>query len=260
MKKSLIIGIVMLLVGCMGEGGNCIEEIQSVENALSEQNAEDVLISHPNDKQWDVVYHANGRRFQGSGETLTAATENAMVCSSGGTYTTSGLTDIHKKIKALRLSRDAISANTWIAENLIMEDADFSTRNDPEIMVKEMLEQGKALCAGRVILMRHMLKKYKTRYVGMFGLSGFGVPCYAGHSMCEIWWDNKWHLFDPSYGVYWTNGGDILSMQDLLRGSPYTMVGGNSDIEQQMQGFLDKHLMVVYGEDERQQAQKMMSR
>ena len=49
-------------------------------------------------------------------------------------------------------------------------------------------------------------------------------PPDTGHAVCEIYYDNAWHMYDPTYGAYYTStpedniSPDVLSYEDLNSG------------------------------------------
>ncbi len=54
-------------------------------------------------------------------------------------------------------------------------------------------------------------------------------PTYKGHTVCEVFYDNAWHLYDPTYGAYYTVSSAeeaehpyVLGFEELTQG------GGNT--------------------------------
>lgn len=82
----------------------------------------------------------------------------------------------------------------------------------------KILQDGYAQCGGMSYVFRILNRKLKlpARYVGLFNTPGQG-----GHVLAEIYYNQKWHLFDPTFGVFaysnptYDGKGYILSMAEL---------------------------------------------
>jgi hypothetical protein len=83
----------------------------------------------------------------------------------------------------------------------------------------KIIQEGHAICGGKVISYSALSRKVglPTRIVNMFGLVNQG-----GHSVIEVYYDNAWHLVDPTYGIFFysqpdhDSNGHILSMKELF--------------------------------------------
>lgn len=56
-----------------------------------------------------------------------------------------------------------------------------------------------------------------ARFIGLFG-----IPSIGSHALAEIYHDGAWHLYDPTFGVFfysrpkWDGTGHVLSAQDII--------------------------------------------
>jgi len=88
----------------------------------------------------------------------------------------------------------------------------------------KILKEGHAICGGKAYAFRILARKMQipARYVGLYY-----TPNQGGHDLTEVYYDNSWHLFDPTYGIFvysnpaYDKKGRILSMQEL-RSDPQT--------------------------------------
>jgi hypothetical protein len=104
-----------------------------------------------------------------------------------------------------------------------------------------------------------------ARYLGLFG-----IPSTGSHALTEVYYDGQWHLFDPTFGIFfysasgWDGSGRILSASDLImsRERPTMMQvvekPWGCDYQQQrqfvVQPLLDpptSHVMTYWGENGR---------
>lgn len=89
-----------------------------------------------------------------------------------------------------------------------------------------MLKDGYAICGGMTIVYARLarLAGIPTRRSGLMGAATFG-----SHAVCECWIDDAWRLVDPTHGVFFASSSDyprsghILSLHDLMSGTPWTM-------------------------------------
>jgi hypothetical protein len=140
------------------------------------------------------------------------------------------------------------------------EMADIKDRGSYEAIAHAVRAQKRGLCGSKTITMVHEMQElgHTARYVGLFGLSMFGTECYASHAMCEVYYDGSWHLFGTTWGVYFKDGSRILSLSEMLA-NPNRGVGyGDPEIIKMKRRIFKEHLVVVYGEEERQQLQKLL--
>lgn len=86
----------------------------------------------------------------------------------------------------------------------------------------KILKQGYAICGGRVVVFEALANQVgiPTRKVNIFGIVGQG-----GHSLIEAYWGQKWHVLDPSFGVFfysrtsYDKQGEIASLKELIDSS-----------------------------------------
>jgi hypothetical protein len=83
----------------------------------------------------------------------------------------------------------------------------------------KILRDGYAICGGLSHVFRVLCRKagLPARYVGIFGLPGQG-----SHALAEVHYDGKWHLYDPTFAVFfYTHAaygpGWVLSLNELLQ-------------------------------------------
>ena len=82
-----------------------------------------------------------------------------------------------------------------------------------DIHMLKVIEDGHGACGNYAGVLRYHLKKkdYQTRFVTLYIEDG------VGHTMLEVYYDNEWHLLDPSFDTYWENqDGTIASMVDIM--------------------------------------------
>lgn len=119
-----------------------------------------------------------------------------------------------------------------------------------------VFEQQRGICGDRAnaFVCRYIRYGWQARYIGIWGVSGFGRTCYASHALVEVYYDNGWHLIDPTYGGYFTNGQAstaILSMDDVLKNKYSPALkwnGAGSGLE--LLGFIQAHFAITYGWEE----------
>lgn len=148
-----------------------------------------------------------------------------------------------------------------------LADADWSTwkQEDP---CGPVFEQKQGICGDRALafICRYMQWGWKCRYVAIWGISGFGVNCYASHANVEVWYDNKMHWMDPTYGVYFYLDEDpdnILSMYEILKNkdSPHLKgVGWKPEYIISDLGYIKSHNAITYGNKEYKEITTFMRR
>lgn len=82
----------------------------------------------------------------------------------------------------------------------------------------KIIRDGYAICGGKDYVFRILLRKMgvPTRYVGLHY-----TPSQGGHDIAEVYFNNTWHLFDPTFGVFvyskssYDGLGKIFSMQEI---------------------------------------------
>jgi hypothetical protein len=128
-----------------------------------------------------------------------------------------------------------------------------------------VFEQKTGYCGSRCLAFNCRYQKwgYTSRYIAMWGLNT-GGSCYANHALVECWWDEKWHLIDPTYLLYFTlgNSDDILSMEEILANkySKDLRVVGDTWHPGEVLGFIQSHYAITYGWDEYLEIVKFLSR
>ena len=117
----------------------------------------------------------------------------------------------------------------------------------------KILQDGYALCGGKAVVFQTLLRQLMipTRTVELFNTPD------RGHDLVEAYYDQDWHLFDPSYGIFVYSGptfdkrGNIFSMSKLqkdrgagfLQGVTDTPWTGQYSIESKVYGV--KSLVLV---------------
>lgn len=117
-------------------------------------------------------------------------------------------------INGLNSEDKAIEILRFVALKLLMKN---NTGNAVKI-----LKQGYAICGGRVVVFEALANQVgiPTRKVNIFGIVGQG-----GHSLIEAYWDNRWHVLDPTFGVFfysrmsYDKQGEIASLKELIDSS-----------------------------------------
>lgn len=69
----------------------------------------------------------------------------------------------------------------------------------------KILAEGYAICGGMSTSFRTLarMEGLPTRYIGIFGVVNQG-----GHALDEVYYDGQWHLFDPTYGMFFYSKPD----------------------------------------------------
>ena len=132
------------------------------------------------------------------------------------------------------------------------------TIDSTEEIARLVFEQNRGLYDDRVSAAIYSLqeKNYPAWFIGIWGISGFGVNCYRSYALAEVWYDNKWHMIDPNFIGYFylsTKPNDILSLNEVLvnRYSKNLMWSGNISEGLELLGFIQAHFAITYGDDER---------
>src|SRR5712692_2374082 len=87
----------------------------------------------------------------------------------------------------------------------------------------KIIHDGFALCGGKSLVFVTLCRKagMAARYVG-----SMYMPELRSHAISEIFYDGKWHLYDPTFGIFfysnpdYDNTGYVISFHDLVS-NPY---------------------------------------
>lgn len=83
----------------------------------------------------------------------------------------------------------------------------------------KILKEGHAICGGMSISFQTLVRMtgLPARYIGIFGVVNQG-----SHALAEVYYDGQWHLFDPTYGLFfysepdYNQTGHIASFAEVL--------------------------------------------
>ena len=115
---------------------------------------------------------------------------------------TEGLTDEQKGIAILRYASSALEL-----------------KNNGGSATK-IIREGYAICGGLSHVHRVLCRMVglPSRYIGAFNLR----PIMGSHAISEVYYDGKWHLLDPTFGLFfyskkqYDGTGEIASFHDLV--------------------------------------------
>ena len=115
---------------------------------------------------------------------------------------TGGLTDEQKGIAILRYASSALEL-----------------KNNGGSATK-IIKEGYAICGGLSHVHRVLCRMVglPSRYIGAFNLR----PIMGSHAISEVYYDGKWHLLDPTFGLFfysreaYDGTGEIASFHDLV--------------------------------------------
>ncbi len=115
---------------------------------------------------------------------------------------TDGLTDEQKGIAILRYASSALEL-----------------KNNGGTATK-IIREGYAICGGLSHVHRVLCRMVglPARYIGAFNLR----PIMGSHAISEVYYDGKWHLLDPTFGLFfysketYDGAGEIASFHDLV--------------------------------------------
>lgn len=87
----------------------------------------------------------------------------------------------------------------------------------------KIIHEGFALCGGKSLVFVTLCRKagMAARYVG-----SMYMPELRSHAISEVFYDGKWHLYDPTFGIFfyskpdYDNTGYVISFHDLVA-NPY---------------------------------------
>jgi hypothetical protein len=87
----------------------------------------------------------------------------------------------------------------------------------------KIIRDGFALCGGKSFVFAALCRKagLAARYVG-----SMYMPELRSHAISEVFYDGKWHLYDPTFGIFfyskpdYDNTGYVISFHDLVS-NPY---------------------------------------
>jgi hypothetical protein len=70
----------------------------------------------------------------------------------------------------------------------------------------KILKDGYAFCSGMSISHQALMQQagIPARYISLFGL-----PTQGGHNLVEVYYDGDWHLFDPTFGLFFYSSPDF---------------------------------------------------
>ncbi len=82
-----------------------------------------------------------------------------------------------------------------------------------------ILANGISSCGGYSLVMCEIARVsgLPARYLGIFG-----IPSAGSHALVEVYFDGRWHLFDPTFGVFfysaarWDGTGHVLSAAEIV--------------------------------------------
>jgi hypothetical protein len=83
----------------------------------------------------------------------------------------------------------------------------------------KILTEGHAICGGMSISFQTLARMsgLPARYIGIFGVVERG-----SHALAEVYYDGQWHLYDPTYGLFfysesdYNQAGHIASLAEVL--------------------------------------------
>jgi len=120
---------------------------------------------------------------------------------------------IIRDANALKDKEKVLAVNDWIAANFINEAQDKVASN-----WRENLRERYGSCQIRSVIIRELLAPIgvKSRIIQVFNFN-LNHP-EDSHVVCEAYYDDNWHLFDPSFGVFYQypNKAEILSFSELI--------------------------------------------
>ncbi|MDE3000912.1 MAG: transglutaminase-like domain-containing protein [Gemmatimonadota bacterium] len=84
----------------------------------------------------------------------------------------------------------------------------------------KIIKEGHAICGGLSHVLRVLCRMVglPSRYIGAFNLR----PIMGSHAISEVYYDGKWHLLDPTFGLFfyskkaYDGTGEIASFHDLV--------------------------------------------
>lgn len=84
----------------------------------------------------------------------------------------------------------------------------------------KIIREGYAICGGLSHVHRVLCRMVglPSRYIGAFNLR----PIMGSHAISEVYYDGKWHLLDPTFGLFfysrekYDGAGEIASFHDLV--------------------------------------------
>lgn len=83
----------------------------------------------------------------------------------------------------------------------------------------EILAAQAGFCGDAALTFAAIVKRlgYEARSVQFYFTTPGGAP--DDHIAVEVYYDDSWHYFDPTFGVYWTDlAGNVLSIADVRNG------------------------------------------
>ncbi len=125
-------------------------------------------------------------------------------------------------------------------DNLSKEDQTIGVLNFVAIEIKDInnlgtatkiIQDGYALCGGKSLVLQTLLQKLgiPARQVEIFNTPD------SGHTLVEAYYDENWHLFDSSYGIFvysnptYDKKGNIINMYELSKDRSMGYLQGVTD-------------------------------
>lgn len=140
--------------------------------------------------------------FEGQQRLLLSGVElNAEPCKYPSTEDV--LHEVYSKYGNIELSdhQKCLLIMDWINKNIEVGITD----TDPYVTLKDR----KGACGNNSSLMAALVRGvgFDTRFVNLYNYPAYGL----GHSVLEIQWGGKWHLYDPSYCAYYVSNPNEIS-------------------------------------------------
>lgn len=153
-------------------------------------------------------------------------------------YDTAAVTDDYRKlyypddranlepiVAALRLAAEAHPSGVCAEERLCVEIMRYTTSSmalgaPPRLeCASATLAGALSSCGGYAMVMCELARVagFPSRYLGLFG-----IPSTGSHALTEIHYGGEWHLFDPTFGIFfysqgaWDGSGHVLSAHDIV--------------------------------------------
>lgn len=127
---------------------------------------------------------------------------------------------------SLRENAECHPSNIGADERLCVEILRFTTASmelgAPRVAYEPasaILANALSSCGGYSLVMCELARVagLPARYLGLFG-----IPSVGSHALVEVHFDDRWHLFDPTFGVFfysgtrWDGTGRVLSASDII--------------------------------------------
>lgn len=116
----------------------------------------------------------------------------------------------------------AIAITKWVAENISNREYDLEFEKKPDKYSWFATRNGK--CGVRSVICVEMLK-YVNIDANVLNMYDFPHNQTGGHSCVEVYYDDKPHFFDCSYGGYFADDRGVLSIDEIVE-DPETAIKG----------------------------------